>query len=87
MRHESIDAGRSINLAISTRGLHALNRVGLVARGLKTATPMRGRMMHSPTGKLTFQRYGRDDSEYINSISRGRPEQDPDDSCGKDRDG
>ena len=32
---------------------------------------MRGRMMHSPAGELTFQRYGRDDSQYINSISRG----------------
>jgi kynurenine 3-monooxygenase len=70
MRRESIDAGRSINLAISTRGLHALNRVGLVQEVLKRATPMRGRMMHSPTGELTFQRYGRNDSEYINSISR-----------------
>jgi kynurenine 3-monooxygenase len=71
MRRESITAGRSINLAISTRGLHALKLVGLEDEVLKRATPMRGRMMHSPTGELTFQRYGRDDSEYINSISRG----------------
>ena len=70
MRHESSAAGRSINLAISTRGLQALDRVGLVEEVLKRATPMRGRMMHSPKGELTFQRYGRDDSEYINSISR-----------------
>jgi kynurenine 3-monooxygenase len=71
MRHESIAAGRSINLAISTRGLHALNLVGLEEEVLKRATPMRGRMMHSPKGELTFQPYGRDASEYINSISRG----------------
>jgi kynurenine 3-monooxygenase len=71
MRRESIAAGRSINLAISTRGLHALHLVGLEDEVLQRATPMRGRMMHSPTGELTFQRYGRDDSEYINSISRG----------------
>jgi kynurenine 3-monooxygenase len=71
MRRESIAAGRSINLAISTRGLHALHLVGLEDEVLQRATPMRGRMMHSPTGDLTFQRYGRDDSEYINSISRG----------------
>jgi kynurenine 3-monooxygenase len=71
MRRESIAAGRSINLAISSRGLHALKLVGLESEVLKRATPMRGRMMHSPTGELTFQRYGRDDSEYINSISRG----------------
>jgi len=71
MRRESIAAGRSINLAISTRGLHALNLVGLEAEVLKRATPMRGRMIHSPEGELTFQAYGRDDSQYINSISRG----------------
>jgi kynurenine 3-monooxygenase len=71
MRHESIASGRSINLAISTRGLHALSLVGLEEEVLKRATPMRGRMMHSTKGELTFQRYGRDDSEYINSISRG----------------
>src|SRR5207249_10712560 len=61
MRRESIAAGRSINLAISTRGLHALKLVGLEREVLKRATPMRGRMMHSPKGELTFQRYGRDD--------------------------
>src|SRR4029077_7015000 len=71
MRHESIAAGRSINLAISTRGLHALNLVGLEEEVLKRAIPMRGRMVHSPKGELTFQPYGRDDSEHINSISRG----------------
>src|SRR5262245_13724827 len=71
MRQESIVAGRSINLAISTRGLHALNLVGLEEQVLKRATPMRGRMMHSPKGELTFQPYGRDASEHINSISRG----------------
>jgi kynurenine 3-monooxygenase len=31
---------------------------------------MKGRMMHSADSKLTFQRYGKDDSEVINSISR-----------------
>ena len=71
MRHESIAAGRSINLAISTRGLHALNLVGLEEEVLKRAIPMRGRMIHSPKGELTFQPYGRDASEHINSISRG----------------
>ncbi len=34
------------------------------------AVPMYGRMMHSKAGELTFQRYGKDDSECINSISR-----------------
>ncbi len=70
MRRESIAAGRSINLAISTRGLHALDLVGLEGEVLKRAIPMRGRMVHSVAGELTFQPYGRDESQYINSISR-----------------
>jgi kynurenine 3-monooxygenase len=36
----------------------------------KIIIPMKGRMMHSADSKLTFQRYGKDDSEVINSISR-----------------
>ena len=63
--------GRSINLALSTRGITALKYVGLEEEVLKLAIPMRGRMIHSPSGELTFQQYGKDDSEYINSISRG----------------
>ncbi len=62
--------GRSINLAISVRGLHALHEVGLADEVLRTAIPMRGRMMHAPTGQLTFQPYGKDASESIHSISR-----------------
>jgi kynurenine 3-monooxygenase len=71
MRKEAIGTGRSINLAVSTRGLHALRKVGLADEVLKRAIPMRGRMMHAVSGELTFQRYGRDDSECINSVSRG----------------
>lgn len=70
MRKEEIGAGRSINLAVSTRGLLALRDVGLEEEVLKYAVPMRGRMIHSRSGELTFQRYGKDDSEHINSISR-----------------
>jgi kynurenine 3-monooxygenase len=71
MRVETISAGRSINLAISVRGLHALKEVGMEAAVLEHAVPMQGRMMHSVKGERTFQRYGKDDSEAINSISRG----------------
>jgi kynurenine 3-monooxygenase len=69
-RGTSLQGGRSINLAISVRGLHALHQVGLAEEVLRTAIPMRGRMMHAPSGKLTFQPYGKDASESINSISR-----------------
>ncbi len=69
-RSSELEGGRSINLAISVRGIHALREVGLAEEVLKNAIPMRGRMMHSRTGELTFQPYGKDDSEAINSVSR-----------------
>lgn len=70
MRKEEIGGGRSINLALSTRGIYALKEVGLYDEIKKICIPMYGRMIHSSDGKLTFQRYGKDDSEYINSVSR-----------------
>lgn len=70
MRVEVVDGGRSINLAISARGLHALSKVGLEEEALKHAIAMRGRMMHAVSGELTFQAYGKDDSQCIHSISR-----------------
>ncbi len=70
MRKVLLSAGRSINLALSTRGLKALQAVGLEEQVLKLAIPMRGRMIHSPAGDLMFQQYGKDDSQFINSISR-----------------
>ncbi|RKH15314.1 FAD-dependent monooxygenase [Corallococcus sp. CA053C] len=71
MRRETLDAGRSINLAISTRGLHALRKVGLEEEALKHAIPMRGRAIHPVQGALAYQPYGKDDSQHINSLSRG----------------
>ena len=70
MRVESVDAGRSINLAVSTRGLYALEQVGLREKILSQAVPMRGRMIHPLKGDLAFQAYGKDESECIYSISR-----------------
>lgn len=71
MRKENISAGRSINLALSTRGIHALDEVGLKEKIMAIAIPMKGRMLHSQTGELSFLPYGKDDSEVINSVSRG----------------
>jgi kynurenine 3-monooxygenase len=62
--------GRSINLAISTRGLAALERVGLDKRLLEVAVPMRGRMVHGIDGGLTFQPYGHEAHHVIHSVSR-----------------
>ncbi len=70
MRKAKVEAGRSINLALSTRGIYALKGIGLYDEIKKIAIPMYGRMMHALNGDLTFQRYGKDDSEYINSVSR-----------------
>jgi len=70
MRVEDIGGGRSINLALSTRGIYALKEVGLYDDIKKIAIPMYGRMVHLTSGELSFQRYGKDDSEYINSVSR-----------------
>ena len=62
--------GRSINLAISTRGLDALERAGLKQSILAIAIPMRGRMLHSPGGTIRFQPYGTRPEHTINSVSR-----------------
>jgi len=71
MRKESIAAGRSINLALSTRGIHALADAGIIDDIMKIAIPMKGRMIHSINGTTVFQRYGKDDSEVIYATSRG----------------
>ncbi len=69
MRTGGNEMGRSINLALSARGIRALQAVGM-ADGLKqNAIPMHGRMMHDAEGKLSFLPYGKK-GQYINSISR-----------------
>lgn len=70
MRKEDTGGGKSINLALSARGIHALKEVGMFDEIKKIAIPMYGRMIHPVEGDLNFQRYGKDDSEYINSVSR-----------------
>ncbi len=70
MRRVRMSAGRSINLALSTRGIHALTEAGLWSEMRQIIIPMKGRMMHSTTSELTFQPYGKDEAEVINSISR-----------------
>jgi kynurenine 3-monooxygenase len=70
MRRVRMSAGRSINLALSTRGIHALSQAGLWSEMQKIIIPMKGRMMHSVSSELTFQPYGKDEAEVINSISR-----------------
>ncbi|MFI2666729.1 FAD-dependent oxidoreductase [Micromonospora carbonacea] len=66
-----VERGRSINLALSERGLDALRRIGLAEQVLADALPMRGRMIHPVTGEPAFQSYSATGDRAINSISRG----------------
>ena len=63
--------GRSINLALSTRGIHALEQLGIADEVMRHAIPMRGRMIHDKSGDLHFSPYDRDPNKCINSIGRG----------------
>ena len=71
MRNEDVDAGRSINLALSSRGLMALDKVGLKERILETCIPMHGRLIHPIEGDNFLSRYSGRSEDYINSVSRG----------------
>ena len=69
-REGSMVGGRSINLAISTRGIHALEQIGIADEALRHAIPMRGRMIHDKSGALHFAPYDVDPGKCINSIGR-----------------
>ncbi len=69
-REGSMVGGRSINLAISTRGIHALEQIGIADEALRHAIPMRGRMIHDKSGALHFAPYDVDPRKCINSIGR-----------------
>src|SRR5437763_16590643 len=71
-REGSMLEGRSINLALSTRGIHALQQLGIADEDLKHAIPMRGRMIHEKYWDLHFAPYDVDPNKDINWI--GRPE-------------
>jgi kynurenine 3-monooxygenase len=70
MRQVEMSAGRSINLAMSTRGIYALQQVGLYDAVQALAIPMRGRVIHPLDGPLAFQPYGQDDTQVLHAISR-----------------
>ncbi|MEO6132500.1 MAG: NAD(P)/FAD-dependent oxidoreductase, partial [Saprospiraceae bacterium] len=71
LRYETVVAGRSINLALSDRGMAALDLVGLQGKAMEISIPMMGRMVHSKDGGITrlLPYSGRSD-EFIQSISR-----------------
>ena len=69
MRQKKLSAGRSINLALSDRGLLALEKVGLANAIKEISIPMHGRHIHNLDGSTAFQPYGKE-GQYINSVSR-----------------
>ena len=71
LRSEIITAGKSINLALSKRGLSALEKVGVDTQVMKIAIPMHKRIMHDDKGNLTEQLYG-NEGQAIYSVSRAQ---------------
>ena len=69
-REGNMVGGRSINLALSTPCIHALQQIGITYEVLQHAIPMRGRMIHEKSGALHFAPYDVDPNKHINSIGR-----------------
>lgn len=70
LRKTTQDAGRSINLALSDRGLRGLRLAGVEEEAKKLCIPMNGRMIHDKQGNTFLSPYSGRKDEYINSISR-----------------
>lgn len=72
LREHDTQAGKSINLILTAKGMHALDQLGILEDALAFTKPVLGRMMHDLDGNLTYQPYGKDDSEKNYSISRSK---------------
>jgi len=70
MRDDLLDSGRSINLALSNRGLLALDMANLKESILKECIPMKGRMIHPLDQGSFISPYSGRTADYINSVSR-----------------
>ena len=71
-RQAAADSGRSINLALADRGIHALQMAGVFQELKDALLPMRGRFIHHLEGGTSFQPYGQRPNELIYSVSRHR---------------
>jgi kynurenine 3-monooxygenase len=71
-RGVAADSGRSINLALADRGIHALQMAGVFQELKDALLPMRGRFIHHLEGGTSFQPYGQRPNELIYSVSRHR---------------
>ena len=71
LRKVDISAGRSINLALSDRGIKGLRLCGVDKKAKEICIPMYGRLMHDAKGETFSSNYSGREGEFINSISRG----------------
>lgn len=69
LRSTAVAAGRSINLIITSRGMHALDKAGLLEKALELSVPVYGRMIHPIQGSIAYQPYGQENERNL-SISR-----------------
>ncbi len=72
LRSAAAESGRSINLALADRGIHALKEAGVFDQLGSSLLPMRGRLIHHQNGDTAFQPYGQRPNEVIYSVSRHR---------------
>ena len=70
LREKNISVGKSINLALSHRGIKALKTADIFDQIEPKLIPMKGRMVHLSNGEIEFQPYSIYSNEYINSVSR-----------------
>jgi kynurenine 3-monooxygenase len=72
IRQNPDDKGRSINLALSCRGITGLAGVGLMKEVENIMVPMRARAIHEQGAAISYQPFGRHKDEYINAILRSK---------------
>lgn len=70
MRKETVGGGKSINLIVTAKGVRPLQNLGLWETVKKITSPVTGRTMHSVSGELAYQPYGKDKTECNHSVSR-----------------
>ena len=70
IRIQTSSSGKSINLALSYRGIETLKAAKVFDDIKPLMIPMKGRMLHLSNGKIKYQSYSTHSHEYINSISR-----------------
>lgn len=70
IRYLPQDFGRSINLALSKRGITGLSHAGVMEKVKPILVPMRARAIHERDGEVKYQAFGRHHDEYINAVKR-----------------